>query len=147
MTPADLARLHAACFTMPRPWGEAEFADLLASPLVFLIAAPAGFALGRVVADEGELLTLAVDPAARRLGTGRRLLASFEANAAARGAASAFLEVAAGNDAARALYLSAGYVQTGLRRGYFRDAAGRTDDALILSRGLGPLDADGLTKR
>jgi [ribosomal protein S18]-alanine N-acetyltransferase len=147
MTSADLARLHAACFTMPRPWSEAEFADLLASPLIFLIAEPAGFALGRVVADEGELLTLAVDPAARRRGTGRRLLTAFEAEAAARGAASAFLEVAAGNDAARALYLSAGYALTGLRRGYFRDGAGGTDDAQILSRGLGLAGADRLTKR
>jgi [ribosomal protein S18]-alanine N-acetyltransferase len=108
MTPADLARLHAACFTMPRPWGAAEFADLLASPLVFLVAEPAGFALGRAVADEAELLTLAVDPSARRQGSGRRLLTKFEAEAASRGATSAFLDVAAGNDAARALYLSAG---------------------------------------
>ena len=36
MTPADLAALHARCFTTPRPWGEAEFVDFLADPLAFL---------------------------------------------------------------------------------------------------------------
>lgn len=147
MTPADLARLHATCFKMPRPWSEAEFAGLLASSGVFMVAEPAGFVLGRVIADEAEILTLAVDARARRGGTGRRLLTAFEAEAAGRGAVSAFLEVAAGNDAARALYRSAGYVKSGLRPGYFRDATGRTDDALVLSRRLVAADADRLTKR
>ena len=34
MTPAEMAALHARSFTTPRPWSEAEIADLLASPLV-----------------------------------------------------------------------------------------------------------------
>ncbi len=147
MTHADLARLHSASFSLPRPWSEAEFAGLLASPAVFLVSDPSGFALGRVAADEGELLTLAVDPAARRQGAGRRLLAEFEAQATARGAASAFLEVADGNAAALALYLSAGWTPTGRRPGYFSDGAGRTEDALVLSRMLGAGAANSLTKR
>jgi [ribosomal protein S18]-alanine N-acetyltransferase len=147
MTPADLARLHFASFTLPRPWSAAEFTDLMASPLVFLVTGPSGFALGRVVADEAELLTLAVDPTARRKGAGRRLLAGFEAQARTRGAASAFLEVAAGNVAALALYRSAGWTQTGRRRAYFSDGAGRSEDALVLSRRLGSADAAALTKR
>jgi len=136
MEPADLARLHAACFTLPRPWSEAEFTGLLQGAGAFLIACPEGFVLGRVVADEAELLTLAVDPVSRRQGHARALLAAFEAEAARRGATRAFLEVAFGNAPARALYAAAGWDEAGLRRGYYHAADGTVDDAVILSRSL-----------
>lgn len=129
MTADELAALHAACFTVPRPWTTTEFAELLASPLTYLNAAPGGFALGRVIADEAELLTIAVHPDQRRRGLGRRLLAAFLNQAAANGAAAAFLEVAARNESALALYLEAGFRQVGRRSGYYTDA-----DALILRR-------------
>ncbi|SIS82814.1 GNAT family N-acetyltransferase [Phaeovulum vinaykumarii] len=136
MTPADLARLHGACFTTPRPWSATEFADLLAARGVFVIARPEGFIMGRVIADEAELLTLAVDPAARRQGIGAALLAAFEAHARAAGAVTAFLEVAAPNAAARALYACGGWAEAGCRRGYFRTPQGEAQDALILTRAL-----------
>lgn len=138
MTPEALAALHAACFTLPRPWSAPEIAALIADPLVFLIALPEGFIMGRAVLDEAELLTLAVAPQAQRRGLGRQLLAAFEDEARARGAATAFLEVAEPNTAARALYASAGYAQTGRRPRYYTGPGGLTQDALILSR---PLDA------
>lgn len=136
MTADDLAALHAACFIVPRPWTAAEFADLLTSPLTCLSAAPGGFALGRVIADEAELLTIAVHPDLRRLGLGRRLLVAFLHQAAGRGAAAAFLEVGATNESALALYLDAGFRQVGRRSGYYTTAAERTD-ALILRRDCG----------
>lgn len=132
MTPAELAALHARVFTTPRPWSAAEFAALLADPLVFLLSEPAGFLLGRVVAGEAELLTLAVAPEARRQGTGARLVQEFLQESARRGAESAFLEVAAPNAAARALYAAAGFAETGRRRNYYRNAEGGAEDALIL---------------
>ena len=138
MTPAALARLHAACFTLPRPWTEAEFTDLLSRSGVFLLTNPGGFVLGRVVADEAELLTLAVDPAARRQGHGHNLLTAFEDAAARCGAGAAFLEVASANAPARALYARRGWVEAGLRRGYYREPGGKADDALILTRRLPP---------
>ena len=103
MTPAEMAALHAHSFTTPRPWSEAEISDLLASPLVFALTRPGAFLLGRVVAGEAEVLTLAVAPEARRRGLGRKLLARFIYQARLRAAETAFLEVAAGNAAARAL--------------------------------------------
>ena len=136
MTPDALARLHAACFTRPRPWSAREFAALLDGPGTFLITAPAGFVLGRAVAGEAELLTRAVDPARRREGAGRRLVAEFEAEAAHRGATAAFLEVAAGNAAARALYTDAGWAEAGQRRGYYRDGSGAAEDAMIMVKAL-----------
>lgn len=129
-----MAALHAACFTTPRPWSETEIDALLCDPLVFCLTEPAGFLLGRAVAGEAELLTLAVDPAQRRAGAGRRLVAGFLAAAAERGAESCFLEVAAGNTAARALYTGAGFAVAGTRRGYYRHPSGGAEDALIMVR-------------
>lgn len=136
MTPEALARLHARAFTHPRPWSAREFAQLLDSPHVFVVAQSHAFALGRVIAGEAELLTIATDPDRRRQGLGAATLAGFHETAAARGATTAFLEVAADNTAARALYGSAGYDQTGLRAGYYKRTDGTAIDALILSRAL-----------
>ncbi|MBS0564106.1 MAG: ribosomal protein S18-alanine N-acetyltransferase [Proteobacteria bacterium] len=135
MTAADLARIHAACFASPRPWTAAEFAALLGPGPCFLLEEPGGFALGRVIADEAELLTIAVLPEARNRGMGRRLLAGFLREAAARGAATAFLEVGATNESALALYRKAGFRAAGRRPGYYRDA-GLVADALVLRLSL-----------
>lgn len=135
LTPAGMARLHAACFTLPPPWSEAEIAATLARPICFALTEPQGFLIGQVVAGEAELLTLAVDPETRRQGTGRRLVKAFLAEARARAADSAFLEVAETNLAARALYESAGFRQTGRRKGYYR-AAGQIVDAILMARAL-----------
>lgn len=135
MTPAEMARLHAACFTLPPPWSGAEIAATLARPICFALTEPQGFLLGQVVAGEAELLTLAVAPEARRQGIARGLLASFLAQARARQADSAFLEVAETNLAARALYETAGFRQTGRRKGYYR-AGGQAVDAILMGRAL-----------
>lgn len=134
MTPGDLARIHAAAFTVPRPWSETEFADLLARGDTFVIVEAAGFVLGRVIADEAELLTIAVEATARRRGTGRNLLAAFLDEVARRGAAVAFLEVSADNEAAIALYRSGGFDVSGRRRGYYVRFDGSRTDALVMSR-------------
>lgn len=136
MTPAEMARVHAAAMTTSRPWQASEFATLLADRTVFAVAEATGFALGRAVADEAELLTLAVAPEAQRRGTGARLLAAFEADARARGAASAFLEVAADNAPARALYARAGWGEAGRRPAYYARAGAPAADALILRKSL-----------
>ena len=137
MTPDVLAALHGRVFTTPRPWNIAEFTALLADPLVFLLVeGDAAFLLGRSVAGEAELLTLAVAPEARQRGLGRRLVARFLYQARLRGADEAFLEVAADNAAALALYARAGFGQAGRRRGYYRTAEGAAVDALVLRRVL-----------
>jgi ribosomal-protein-alanine N-acetyltransferase len=136
MTPAAMAAVHAACFTVPRPWTAAEIADLLTSPLVFCCDESGGFAMGRAVADEAELLTLAVDPAWRRQGVGRRLVAAFLAEARARQATRAFLEVVPDNHAAIALYLQSGFASSGRRKGYYHPPGRPAVDALVMDRVL-----------
>lgn len=134
--PADLARIHAGCFTTPRPWSASEIAALLAQPHVFLIGAPGGFLIGSTIAGEAELLTLAVLPKARRQGIGQALVAGFFTEALARGAERAFLEVLAENAPAIALYERAGFTRAGLRPGYYAAPSGARIDALVLSRAL-----------
>jgi ribosomal-protein-alanine N-acetyltransferase len=135
--PAALAAVQARALAVPRPWSAAEIADLLASAGTILCAPDAmGFALGRTIADEAELLTLVVDPTARRTGRGRALLAAFEDAARQAGAQTAFLEVAADNDAARALYTGAGWQQRGRRRRYYLGAQGLRIDALVMAKPL-----------
>ncbi|MGV8987700.1 MAG: ribosomal protein S18-alanine N-acetyltransferase [Cypionkella sp.] len=134
-TLAEMARLHAASFTLPSPWSEREIAATLASPLCFALMRETGFLLGQVVAGEAELLTVAVDPTARRQGTGRALVEAFLTEAKARGAESAFLEVAETNAAARSVYSAAGFGQTGRRKGYYR-GAGQVVDAILMGRSL-----------
>jgi [ribosomal protein S18]-alanine N-acetyltransferase len=136
VTPKALAAIHAASFVVPRPWSEAEFADLLASPTVFLLTESEGFLLGRVVADEAELLTLAVTPTNRRKGIGQRLVGRFLSEARSRGARHAFLEVSAENLAAIMLYRAIGFVDAGRRKAYYRAADGQPSDALVLSFNL-----------
>ena len=137
MTPEVLAALHARAFRTPAPWSQADFAGLLADPLCFLLVeGDAGCLLGRAVAGEAELLTIAVAPEARRRGLGRKLVARFLYQAQLRGAGRAFLEVAADNAAAIALYESAGFAPTGRRRGYYLTPEGQRIDALVMARDL-----------
>ncbi|HZC15639.1 MAG TPA: GNAT family N-acetyltransferase, partial [Caulobacteraceae bacterium] len=71
----------------------------------------------------------------RRAGVGRTLVEAAAVIAAAAGARALFLEVASDNDAALALYRSAGFARAGQRPGYYRRGAGAVD-ALVLRRDL-----------
>lgn len=132
-----LAALHAAAFaTGPRAWTAEELQALAASPHGLLATDdpvdPRGFALMRVVADEAELLTIAVAPDQRRRGVGSHLLAIAMAEADRRGAERIFLEVGHRNLAARALYQKHGFVIAGLRPAYY--GGDPPEDAFILVR-------------
>ncbi|MDZ7904533.1 MAG: ribosomal protein S18-alanine N-acetyltransferase [Cypionkella sp.] len=132
MTLDDMARLHRACFAHLRPWPAAEIAEILASAHSFAITRAQGFLIGRAVAGEAEIITLAVDPAARRKGIGRDLVQDFMSKARRMEAQRAFLEVAADNTAAITLYSTCGFTQTGLRRAYYRTPDGTAIDGLIM---------------
>jgi ribosomal-protein-alanine N-acetyltransferase len=133
---ARLAALHAAAFA--EPWDAAAFHALLGQAGVFAVEAPDGFILMRAVADEAEILTLAVCPRARRRGLGGWLVGEGAVEAAARGAVRLFLEVAADNAPARALYARAGFAEAGRRPGYYARPDGGRQDALLLALNLSP---------
>ncbi len=127
-----LAATHKAAFQHQRPWSAAEFTSLLASPLIFTCGDSRAFALVRVVADEAELLTLATHPDHQRQGLARALMPLWQQNAQDRGAQAAFLEVAADNDAALALYSQTGFARVGQRPNYYTSPDGRVVDAILM---------------
>lgn len=136
LTPKTLARVHAAAFSERRPWTEAEFANLLKSKGVILTGDAKSFLLGRIVADEAEVLTLATAPDFRRQGLASDALRSFLRQAQARGAQSAFLEVGADNTAAKQLYLQDNFVVVAERPNYYTAANGEKITALIMRKSL-----------
>lgn len=135
MTPARLAELHGLAFRQSRPWSAAEFADLLEGPHVALLAEDHGFALIRTLAGESELLTLAVDPARQRRGIARGLMDRWIA-ALPPGTERAFLEVAADNGPAIALYEGCQFARVGKRPGYYARQGAKPVDAWLMARDL-----------
>ena len=130
---ALLSSLHEASFPIAERWNEAAFASLLDQPGCFaclhlIEASPVGMALMRAVADEAEVLTIAVLPEARGKGAGAAMLTMALAECQRRGVLRAYLEVAPYNTAACALYRRQGFVEIGRRRRYYPDGS----DALVM---------------
>lgn len=118
---ADLERRAAHA-----PWSLAAVAGALRSATTRAWLAgepPLGHAVYTVVADEGELLTIAVAPEARRQGLGARLLQAVQDDWRRSGVSVGWLEVRADNAPAKALYAAAGWTPAGARRGYYADGA------------------------
>lgn len=125
-------------------WGEAwtrrQITDSLILPTTFyrLIGpdgAPpttemaAGFTLTRSITGEEELLLIAVIPAYRGRGLGRKLLEHLETDARSRGAEQLFLEMRSNNPAEK-LYRARGFIPIGNRKNYYRIKNGNRLDAI-----------------
>jgi ribosomal-protein-alanine N-acetyltransferase len=130
-----LAGIHQAAFD--HPWSQSDFAAHLASDLVWVSGEPvAGFLLIRAARDEAEVLTLAVDPLQRRAGHAGALLEMSKRYLAETGVSRLFLEVAADNLPAMALYVRQGFVSIGERKAYYRRDTGPNMDAKLFSCAL-----------
>jgi len=80
----------------------------------------AGFAIMEFGDERAHLVLLAVLPALRRGGIGRRLLEWLIASARTAGVESVHLELRAGNEAARGFYRAMGFSETVAVPGYYR---------------------------
>lgn len=141
MTPGDLdAVLAIEAHANPAPLSRSGFvyeltANSLAAYLVLThVAQPIGYAGHWLMVDEAHISFIAVDSGRRRHGGGALLLAATLAQALARGAALATLEVRRSNAPAQRLYARFGFVEVGVRRRYYKDSG---EDALIMT--LDPL--------
>lgn len=131
-----MAETHAAAFAQARPWSAEEFAGLLDQRFCHVTGDTNCFALFRVIADEAELLTIATHPNTQRQGRARACMSLWHGRARALGATQAFLDVAADNHPALALYAACGYAQSGTRTGYYPRPEGTVCDAILMSRNL-----------
>lgn len=148
---ADIARLHAADFSSVWPEdylrqhiseapGSAAKAGVLyisrrecgnecAGPLI-------GFLLARRVADEAEILAIAVEPSRRRQGVARRLISYLTTDLRRDLPCRLFLEVSVENASALALYGQYGFIEVGTRRHYYAVPGRMPVDAKVLAKDL-----------
>lgn len=130
----EILKIEAACFD--RPWSYETLSFELHSPLCVLAYEQreghiTSYALGRVVADEGELLRIGTPPELRRQGLAGKALSAFLDKTRETGAARCFLEVRSRNAAAISLYEKHGFKLVGLRKKYYGD-----DDAIVMAADL-----------
>jgi ribosomal-protein-alanine N-acetyltransferase len=135
MIPADASAVRGLLAESPEAaqWTTESIAELAQSGTGWIAVSNnsvTGFLIGRLAADEFEILNMAVARAYRGQGLGARLISEALAWAIESGAGHAHLEVRASNQAARRLYERAGFRQTGYRDNYY---SGPVESALILS--------------
>ena len=131
-----LEQLERMCFS--RPWSKKMLAEELDNQCAaFLVAVEpetekaVGYAGLLVVADEGYITNVAVDPSCRRQGVAAQLLQVFDNFARGNQLAFLTLEVRPSNAAAIALYEGFGFREVGRRRNYYDLPK---EDALILTK-------------
>ena len=135
MKPSDLsAAMEVDRRSLSKPWGERIWRDELASPFgLYLVLELDGEVIGQIgvrsVLDELHITTIAVLPEHRRRGHARALIGG--ALAAYPDARLVHLEVRPTNRAARVLYTSLGFRETGRRPRYYGD-----EDALLMTLDL-----------
>ncbi|HIF9208729.1 TPA: ribosomal protein S18-alanine N-acetyltransferase [Photobacterium damselae] len=91
-----------------------------------------GYCFGQLVAGEGTLLNIAIDPNEQRKGYGRILLEGFIEQLEAKQAEEIWLEVRESNVSAYKLYEDVGFNEINRRVGYYPSQDGR-EDALIMT--------------
>lgn len=127
---ALLASLHAACFD--DPWTDYDFTKLLSMPgAKAYVGMKAGhavaFVLTRTADGETEIIAIGTTPPARRQGLAKALITHAAKDT------KLFIEVAADNVPARALYASCGFIEAGVRPNYYR-RHGKSEDAVVMCR-------------
>jgi ribosomal-protein-alanine N-acetyltransferase len=119
------------------PWSEGIFRDCLrvgyTCRVVDCGGEIAGYGIMSVGAGEAHILNVCIREEYRCRGLARKLLLYLLDRARAAGMYEAFLEVRPTNTVASRLYLSLGFEQVGMRRGYYQATVGR-EDACVLRR-------------
>lgn len=136
-----VAKLHAQSFYRGWPKQDIE-AYLLDTDTPTLVACDAkrkvaGFAMLRVLGDDVELMTIAVDPKFRGKGVGAALLKACFEDLMMTPSKRMVLEVAADNPAAIKLYQKLGFTKLSERKGYYARPDGQPATALVMARDLG----------
>lgn len=121
--------------TFAVPWTEmGYFSFLMREDTLFLVAEEEGKILGYcgllMVLDESDITNVAVEKSHRGQGIGEALVRELADRAARRGIALLHLEVRQSNQAARGLYRKLGFLEDGLRKGYYEEPR---EDAVLMT--------------
>lgn len=133
----DLDRIRELLANIPEAaqWPDEALGSASRLGLLFRVAEHEGIVCGviafRRMADEAEILNLAVERSMRRRGIGTRLMETAAGECKVAGVKRIFLEVRQSNRAARDFYVRMGFRETGRRKNYYERP---TEDALVLFR-------------
>ncbi len=132
---SEVAELERLCFS--EPWSSESLKLLLGERAMGLVAIERGRVLGYVgmmcVLDEGQITNVCVHPDCRRSGIGRALMDAIEDYSRQNAIVYLSLEVRESNIAARSLYAGRGWVECGVRKGFYSHP---TENAVIMTREL-----------
>lgn len=133
-----LCEIECACFSTP--WDRSSLMELISNRTKYHCLVASGTETNRrivfgyvgllYVLDEGEIVNIAVHPDWAGQGIGYALIGAAKAFCRTKGIDTIHLEVRTGNASAIALYRKCGFMQTGLRRGYYADTG---EDALLFA--------------
>ncbi len=121
--------------SFPTPWSPYTFAcELMQNDFSYYIVAMAegevvGYGGMWLVLDEAHITNVAVKPVCRGKRIGKALMMEIIRRAALAGVKSMTLEVRPSNCGARKLYTDLGFVEKGVRKGYYIDNG---EDAIIM---------------
>jgi ribosomal-protein-alanine N-acetyltransferase len=119
----------------PRPWSLGLFMSELGfrNTRVYLVArvgsTVVGYAGLMLVAGDGHVTTIAVDPEWHRNKIGTRLLLAVVRHGIANGVENLTLEVRVTNDGAQDMYRTFGFAPAGVRKGYYTET---NEDAIVM---------------
>lgn len=136
---SDLDRvlvIENASFALP--FSKKLFKNFLGQGSVFSIVVTidcqiVGYAMYTFVADESEILNIAVEEGRRQGGLGAALMKYLLKHVTGLNAKEVFLEVRPSNSAARNFYKKFDFLQVGIRKGYYHDT---NEDALVLRKSI-----------
>jgi ribosomal-protein-alanine N-acetyltransferase len=136
MTPSDLAQVaDIERRSYEFPWSHGVFRDCLLAGYTCVVLdrgeVLVGYSILSVAAGEAHILNLCVDPNARALGYGDRLLEEILNRAKAVSVKQVFLEVRPSNVHAISLYRKKGFRQIAERPAYYQAHDGREDAAVL----------------
>jgi len=141
MTPEDIdAVVDIERRVQSHPWTEGNFRDALNAGYEAWVVCHAeqvvAFSLQLMAPDVAHLLLIGVTPAWQSKGIGAGLLAWGEERLLLKQLDSQLLEVRPSNTGAIAFYHRWGYEQIGVRKGYYPDGRGRSEDAWVLQKAV-----------
>lgn len=121
------------------PWSEKSVMETVQQKQSVCFAAEkAGHILGYLIvyhaADEAEIARIAVQKEARRQGAAGKLMQALEHYCEEHKMEKLLLDVRESNEAARSFYTKNGFVEDGIRQGFYTNPS---EDAVLMSRQLG----------
>ncbi|WP_418222842.1 ribosomal protein S18-alanine N-acetyltransferase [Clostridium isatidis] len=118
------------------PWSKDSISNEVNNPLAKYIVAIdnsnnelVGFIGAWIIADEADIMNIAVHPDYRKLGIASKLLASLIDLCKNLNCSKINLEVRASNLPAQNLYKKFSFIENGIRKGYYQDTG---EDAMLM---------------